>query len=269
MNRGRLGAVNPITTATTVDEQRRAATVAVLPVGSFEQHGAHLPLATDTLIASVIAKATAEHYDLLLLPPVTISCSHEHVGWSGTVSISARTLMLLIDDIAASLHRSGIDHLVLVNGHGGNYVLANIVQEANVDGPRMALFPGREDWDRARTDADLRSSAHDDMHAGELETSILLHTMPDVVRPGYQDADHVSDRPHLLITGMRGYTTTGVLGRPSLATEAKGKAILDSLVTSFSATLNVLRQSVPLPVAGHDTSVNSAVAGARGQHPAT
>ncbi|GAA4727347.1 hypothetical protein Prum_068820 [Phytohabitans rumicis] len=114
-----------ISSATTTDEASRAARVAVLPVGSFEQHGSHLPLATDTIVASTIARSVAAAYDLLLLPPVTISCSQEHAGWSGTVSIRSSTLAAIITDVAESLRRAGIDQLVVVNGHGGNYVLSN------------------------------------------------------------------------------------------------------------------------------------------------
>jgi creatinine amidohydrolase len=73
------------------------------------------------------------------------------------------------------LTRSGFGSLVLVNGHGGNYVLSNLVQEASAAGRRMALFPGREDWKKARLDAALETTDHEDMHAGELETSVLLH----------------------------------------------------------------------------------------------
>ncbi|MFE7114468.1 creatininase family protein [Streptomyces sp. NPDC057654] len=227
------------------DEAERAATIAVLPIGSFEQHGAHLPLTTDTLVASGVAKALAEAYPLLLLPPITIACSHEHAGWAGTVSIRSATLTAIITDIAQSLRSSGIDQLVLVNGHGGNYVLSNVVQEANTDGPRMALFPGRADWARARQAAGLESSAHDDMHAGEIETSLLLHLCPGQVREAYKSADHVADRPHLLIHGVRPYTASGVIGQPSLATPEKGETVLASLTASFTDTLRAL-QNVPL-----------------------
>lgn len=113
-------------TATSDDEKRRAARVAVLPIGSFEQHGAHLPLITDTVVACAITDRVAAAYDLFLLPPVTISCSHEHSAWPGTVSISHTTLTAMITDILASLRRSGIDWLALVNGHGGNYLLSKV-----------------------------------------------------------------------------------------------------------------------------------------------
>jgi creatinine amidohydrolase/Fe(II)-dependent formamide hydrolase-like protein len=118
-----------ITTATSTDEAKRGATVALLPVGSFEQHGDHLPLTTDTLVACVIANQLAITYNLFLLPPITMSCSHEHESFEGTVSISSRTLIAMIDDTRSSLVRSGIRYLVLVNGHGGSYVLSNIAQE--------------------------------------------------------------------------------------------------------------------------------------------
>src|SRR5579863_4995206 len=128
-------------TATTSDEKSRGAACAVLPVGSFEQHGDYLPLITDTVIASAISRELAGTYPLFQLPPITISCSHEHSAWPGTVSISAPTLVSVINDISDSLRRSGTPALVLVNGHGGNYVLGNVVQEANSRGNRMALFP--------------------------------------------------------------------------------------------------------------------------------
>src|SRR5215213_4419463 len=107
---------SPITTATSRDERERGARVAVLPVGSFEQHGDFLPLITDTLVAGVTARRLSTEYGLFLLPPVTLSCSHEHTGFAGTVSISAETLIAVVNDIAASLRSSDIERLVVVNG---------------------------------------------------------------------------------------------------------------------------------------------------------
>ncbi len=232
---------NPITTATSADIADLQPTVAVLPIGSFEQHGPYLPLATDTLIACVIARELATAYPVLELPPLTISCSHEHAAWPGTVSISARTLHQVITDIGESLERSDINHMALINGHGGNYVLANIVQEASVRGARMTLFPTNRDWDRARAAAGMTTSAHEDMHAGEFETSVLLHTWPAVVRAGNETADWTADeRPHLLSLGMAPYTSSGIIGRPSLGTAEKGKLALTSLVESFGEHLRIL-----------------------------
>ena len=230
-----------ITTATARDEQERSARVAVLPIGSFEQHGRFLPLSTDTVIACAIAQRVSTDYGLFLLPPVTMSCSHEHAGFAGTVSIGARTLIDIVNDVRESLSQSNVDRLVIVNGHGGNYVLSNVVQEANGAGARMALFPTRPDWDAARAAGGLVTSGTDDMHAGELEVSIMLHVHPELVGNGYRDADvYASPRPHLLVTGVRGYTETGVIGQPSLATAEKGRAVLDALAERFKEHLALL-----------------------------
>ncbi|MFJ5260325.1 creatininase family protein [Streptomyces sp. NPDC088387] len=243
----RSAAHGPLPADTTEDVRNRgaglSAQVAVLPVGSFEQHGRYLPLATDTLVACALARELAGAYPVHLLPPVTISCSHEHAAWPGTVSISSVTLHAVVRDIAASLSRSGVDTLVLVNGHGGNYVLGNVVQEASARGERMALFPAAEDWERALERAGVATSLLTDMHAGEIETSILLHTHPELVRPGYESADFVADdRRHLLTLGMSGYTDSGVIGRPSLGSAEKGKELLASLTDSFGAYFSLLTE---------------------------
>ncbi|MDQ3787278.1 MAG: creatininase family protein [Actinomycetota bacterium] len=219
----------------------RGHTVAVLPVGSFEQHGAFLPLATDTLIAMTIASSVAEAYPVLLLPPVTISCSHEHAAWPGTVSISAPTLYAIVRDVADSLRHSGISKLVLINGHGGNYVLGNVVQEASARGERMALFPTEVDWLAARAAGGVTTGPETDMHAGELETSLLLHAHPSLVPADYAAHDErADDRNRMLTFGLGPYTESGVVGHPSLATAEKGKAALANLVDTFADVLSAL-----------------------------
>ncbi|WP_433294372.1 creatininase family protein [Actinoplanes sp. CA-030573] len=109
------------------------------------------------------------------------------------------------------------------------------MQTANAHTPRsMILFPTRTDWDTARRDAALATTGHEDMHAGELEASVLLVTYPDAVRTGGPEQDHVADDRRLLLShGMTAYTDSGVIGRPSAATAQKGHAVLDSLTTSF------------------------------------
>ncbi len=107
----------------------------------------------------------------------------------------------------------------------------------------MALFPARDDWAACRDFAQLDTSPHEDMHPGEIETSILLHVSPELVRDGYHTADHVAnDRRHMLTLGLHAYTTSGVVGRPSLATADKGKLILESLVSEFSKMIDIIQQ---------------------------
>ena len=144
------------------------------------------------------------------------------------------TLSAIVRDVFASLKHAGIPKLVVTNGHGGNYVLSNIVQEANLGDRQMLLYPRGEDWDDARRVAGLDTNNHEDMHGGEAETSILLANAPEMVRPSYVDADFdVRDRRYLLTTGMAGYTKSGIIGRPSVATAEKGRALLDAFSATF------------------------------------
>jgi creatinine amidohydrolase len=141
-----------------------------------------------------------------------------------------------------------VDTLVVVNGHGGNYVLGNVVQESTAAGARMALFPAAEDWEAAREQAGIQTSLLTDMHAGEIETSILLHRHPELVRPGYETSDfEADDRRQLLTLGMSAYTKSGVIGRPSRASAEKGKELLASLAGSFGAYFSLLTSETGLP----------------------
>lgn len=226
----------------TVDPAATTA-MAVLPVGSFEQHGPYLPLGTDTLIACAIATAISQHHNVFQLPPITYGCSHEHATYPGTVSISATTLAVVIADITQSLTQQAVAGLIIVNAHGGNAVLTNIVQQANQPATpiNVGLYPSREDWTEARTAAGVTSTNHDDMHAGELETSILLAAYPHYLRAGWDSADHSApDRRYITTVGISAYTPTGVIGYPSRATEAKGNALLGHLGRNAAALITLL-----------------------------
>jgi creatinine amidohydrolase len=216
---------------TTTDLEAASAPVALLPIGSFEQHGPYPPLVTDTLIATVISDAISHQHNAFQLPTVAFGCSHEHSNFAGTVSISSTTLTNIVEDVIDSLASQGIRALIIVNAHGGNYVLSNIVQKASTQGQlRVGLFPSREDWTEARESAGITSTSHDDMHAGELETSILLAAHPNFVRDGWQTADHSApDRRHLTTVGISAYTDSGVIGYPSRASAEKGRAVVEHL----------------------------------------
>jgi creatinine amidohydrolase len=241
--------LNTVLPATTTTDPAAGLPIAVLPLGSFEQHGRYLPLATDTLIAAAIAHAVCRHqHDAFQLPPITFGCSHEHAGFPGTVSITATTPAAVMGDLTESLAHQGITALIVVNAHGGNAIVTNIVQQANLPGHviEVGLYPSREDWAEARTAAGIASSNRDDMHAGELETSILLAAYPAYVRDGWQTADHhAPDRRYLTTLGMQAYTPTGVIGYPSAATAAKGHAALDHLGHAAAKLIDLLTPSQP------------------------
>jgi len=110
---------------------RTPCTVAVLPIGAVEQHGGHLPLGTDTMLARAVAEPIARSLNAYLLPPLAITCSMEHRKAKGTVYLRAETLAHVVRDIAASLRDSGFTRLILINFHGGNWVVKPTIREIN------------------------------------------------------------------------------------------------------------------------------------------
>ncbi|MFZ5642511.1 MAG: creatininase family protein [Bacillota bacterium] len=206
---------------------------AILPVGSVEQHGLHLPLFTDSIIAQELAKALASQISKsYLLPLLPFSSSYEHQEFPGTISIKINTLCNLISDIIDSLNNNGIHKCVIVNGHQGNFFLTNLVQELNRSGPGVLLVPSRSQWDRAYIDAGISANLSADMHAGEAETSIISYLAPETINcSAIKDVD-CKYRPLFTVHGMKKYSYTGAIGFPSRATVDKGKLVFNSLVTT-------------------------------------
>lgn len=210
---------------------------AVLPLGAFEQHGEHLPMTTDSLIAGELGRRLCERHNGLLLPPIPITCSHEHHGFFGSTWISATTLWSLMEDVAHSLAYSGITKLIIMNAHGGNYVINNFAQEKNLDQHRILLLPTRQHWQEALVRAGLEKTSDQDMHAGESETSILMYACPDSIR-AQEVADHQADeRPLLHLRGIGGYTESGIIGFPSLASADKGRKLLAELIACMDSAI--------------------------------
>ena len=188
---------------------------AILGIGSLEQHSLHLPVETDFFFASQVSRKAAEGLNAVLLNPLPYSTSLEHLGFAGTVTLKPETLRAVVWDIAESVLRWGIRYLVLLNAHGGNFCLIPAARQWNMDGklPHLLLvefFSGL-------------SEMGDNLHAGEVETSMMLHLSPDRVR-----ADKPEDfvpkwsRADLTHFGMKGISPSGVWGRPSRATAEKG-----------------------------------------------
>jgi creatinine amidohydrolase len=144
--------------------------------------------------------------------------------------------------LTGCLRQQDVNALIVVNGHGGNYVLANVAQEVNADNAiQVGLYPSRDDWTEARHAAGISSNNHDDMHAGELETSVLLAAHPAYLRDGWQSSDHTaSDRRYLTTLGMRAYTTSGVIGYPSRASAEKGRMVLNHLGQAAGKLITLL-----------------------------
>lgn len=239
-----------ISTLSSADIAARAPRFALIPVGAFEQHGPHLPVTTDTLIAQAIGQAVCERAGGMLVSPVTVSCSHEHAGFPGTVSVSATTLAMQVHDMADSLEQAGFGLVVVLNCHGGNYVLSNVAQERNVRRPRMLLLPARQHWEAAVAHAGVESSPSADMHGGEIETSLLLHLWPQAVRVDLIQDHAAPSRPLLTFHGMRHYAEQGVIGFPSRATAGKGRLLLEKMAELLAGEIQAALESIGCPLDG-------------------
>ncbi|WP_305092397.1 mycofactocin biosynthesis peptidyl-dipeptidase MftE [Prescottella sp. R16] len=205
------------------DVARDELTVAV-PVGSFEQHGPHLPLDTDTRIASAVVQALGE---VEVAPPIEYGASGEHEGFAGTISIGSAALELLLVEYGRSVCRWA-RRVVFVNGHGGNGPsLAKAVDLLRYEGRDVTW------WPCAVPGADA--------HAGRTETSLLLHLHPDAVVPDRAEVGNtepIADlMPRLRAGGMIAATTNGILGDPTGASAEEGQRLFDGLVTRARAAV--------------------------------
>jgi mycofactocin system creatininase family protein len=189
----------------------------VVPLGSVEQHGHHLPLGTDTSVACAVAQAAAGSLDdALLAPALAYGASGEHEGFPGTISIGTEALTGLLVEYGRSAGRWA-GRVLVVNGHGGNLdALRAAVPLLRQEGRDVAWFPC--------------GTAGGDAHAGRTETSLMLHVEPDGVRADRAVAGETAPLgallPRLRAEGVRAVSPTGVLGDPAGATRAEGAALL-------------------------------------------
>ncbi|MDT1064161.1 creatininase family protein [Paracoccus sp. CPCC 101403] len=216
----------------------RPGALAILPIGSLEQHGPHLPVITDTASASAAAIAAArlvaDEVPVVVLPGLWLGMSEHHLPFGGTITLDYATLRAVLGCIVRSLVSGGFGRLLIVNGHGGNIdPLAVAVRELAVeyDMPIVACLP----WDMAPDEvASIMETAPGAGHACEGEASLMLEIMPDAVRPENFAAalGNQKDDWHLPRGASRFYSfserrpVTGTMGDPRPATAAKGAAIL-------------------------------------------
>lgn len=199
----------------------------VIPIGSTEQHGPHLPLDTDTRIAAAVARGVAERLadadhdsGWIIAPPIGYGASGEHESFSGTVSIGTPALRLLLVEFGRSA-ASWARRLAFVNGHGGNV-------EALAAATALLRYEGRDvGWCSCGVE-------HADAHAGHTETSVLLHISPDVVRLDEIVAGNRAPLAELLPAmrsgGVAAVSELGVLGDPTTATAADGERLFAEMV---------------------------------------
>lgn len=222
-----------------VDALDREKTVLVIPLGSVEQHGHHMPLGTDTMLAHALSLAAAEHAEtrVAVLPPPWYGFSAHHMRFPGSITLSHTTLMAMVEDIVASLKHHGFSRVLLINGHGGNGgvvdVLSSVLGKRHYGQMRIA---GLTYFALAAAAiAELRRSKPGGMgHACEFETAMVMHIRPDLVATDkaqtiYPDAGSPYLGTDLLKASavktyldFRDLSPHGTLGDPSLASPEAG-----------------------------------------------
>jgi creatinine amidohydrolase len=212
-------------------EIERGRDTVVIAFGATEQHGPHLPLATDALLGDHLAMRIADRLDAFVAPTVRIGCSEHHLAFPGTLSISEETFHLLVADLVRSLARGGFRRVVLLPTHGGNFrPLADALEKlGRVDGVDVravtdlgALFAvaqlGVDEYDVPLGEGGL--------HAGEWETSMLMSIHPELVHLGRGEPGYTGDMEAAIGAifggGVHTLTANGVIGDPAKASGEHG-----------------------------------------------
>lgn len=231
-----------------------ARVIAVLPVAAIEQHGPHLPLSVDADInAGILAQAldqTPEALPVTVLPPLTIGKSDEHADFAGTLTLRAETLLRTLADIGDSLARAGLRKLLLFNSHGGQpQVLQIAAQDLRRRHAMFAVCANSYDLADAE-DLFPRDERKHGIHGGAIETSMMLHLRPDLVRMD-EARDFVSanlarerERTELWPAGAARFAwmaqdlnPAGAIGNATLADAAKGAKLVARAATRLAALL--------------------------------
>ena len=227
-----------------------ATTVAVLPLGATEQHGPHLPLGVDTLLADGIVRAALPllpaQLPVLFLPTQSIGLSPEHARFAGTLTLSAQTLMALWSEIGAGVARAGVRKLVLFNAHGGHVGAMDVVARELRETHDLLVYS--VSWFHLP----LEGAQPDrfDVHAGESETAMMLALAPQLVDMGAArnfsstSRQRAADYPILgngrsakLAWAMQDYNPEGAAGNAAAATEAQGRALVDGAARQLALLL--------------------------------
>ena len=230
-------------------------TVIVLPAGSTEQHGAHLPCAVDTIIAAgVVGHALARlpaSVPAYAMAPVTYGKSDEHLHFPGTMTIDGATLLDTVTQIGESVYRAGFRKLLIVNAHGGQpQVMEMAARELRLRHGDYTVVP-HFTWrvphvaNQYLSDRERRLA----MHAGHAETAIMMALAPDTVHMEHAVANYPPEFPSKTLSAdgrpaaawtARDFGPSGVIGDPLPATPEQGRAILDSLAESWAKAIEEL-----------------------------
>lgn len=208
---------------------------AVIPVGSLEQHGPHLPIMTDWAIATELGRRVAEKMNAFLLPAFPISTCREHMGKKGSVWMEATTFYQMMYDVVMSLKTQGFKRVAFVITHGGIFVMGPLVRDLNARfNPDLMVAFVTPDTSNLKGITETRG-----LHADESETSQILAIAPETVHMDRAvDFDPEVPRPYLNYGSIFRASPTGVWGYPTKATAEKGELILQRSTDNAVDELN-------------------------------
>ena len=235
-------------------------TVAVLPVGAVEQHGPHLPVATDYYMAEAVAEGAArlagESCDITLLPGLAYTKSDEHAWSPGTLWLSARTLLSVLDDLGRSLAAGPVRRLAFLNAHGGNSALLGVaLRELRTrHGLRTFLLHASLPADQGGTSPATEYGMG--VHGGLKETAAMLHLHPDLVdmdQARRSVPEHLTSYEHIGFgkpvsfgwTSDDFATGNGLIGDPTGATPELGRKLIDASIAASAAALRECARFLP------------------------
>ena len=209
----------------------------VVAFGATEQHGPHMPLATDALIGDHLARLVADRLDAFVAPTVRIGCSEHHLAFPGTLSVSQETFAAVVADLVASLERGGFRRVILLPTHGGNFApLAAAVQGLHAEIQISALTDLGALMAIAQLGAEEHGVPleHGGLHAGEWETSMLMAIHPELVHAERGEAGFTGD-PQAAIqsifgAGVDSVAANGVIGDPAQASADHGERYWDRVL---------------------------------------
>ena len=233
-------------------ERLQQVDLAMLPVGSCEQHGPHLPLDTDGYDAELLAEQVASLCSQprpLVLPLVPYGVSYHHDNFPGTISVGPEALSRLVYDIGMSIAKQGIKKLVIVNGHGGNGPALHFAcQRINRD---AHIFTCVESGETSDTDVDSLAETRNDVHAGEVETSTSLYLRPELVDlksakkcvPNFSSKylEFSSHRAVEWYARVARFSPEGVIGDPTVASREKGEKYWSIIVQRLREFIEELK----------------------------
>jgi creatinine amidohydrolase len=220
--------------------------VALLPVGSNEQHGPQNPLGTDHLIAKALAEEASKRTGVICLPVIPFGVSSHHKQFWGTIHVSPKTLKNYVKEVCLALNYYGVKKIVIVNGHGGNLnALAEAARELRESGIFISVFQW---WPAASKLLPELFKPEERGHAGAEETSVNLALHPKLVN--MEKAVNEEPRKHTvqaegitLPLDTIDHTSSGVFGWSKTASAEKGKKVLEAVITELVGHINKLKKS--------------------------